>query len=72
MLCAIFDRVVETIFNLEFLFIIFVHCLHLEYPSYDESYESNEEEYDKLGSESGTGGTFGIVFGGLLRGVVLP
>ena len=55
-----------------FFLLLFVHCLHLEYPSYDESYESDEEEYDKLGSESGSAGTFDTVFGGLLRGVGLP
>ena len=52
--------------------LLFLHFINLEYPSYDDSYESDEEQYDKLGSESGPGGTFGIVFGGLLRGVGLP
>ena len=55
-----------------FFVLFFVHCLHLEYPSSDESYESDEEEYDKLGSEYGSSGTFDTVFGELLRGVGLP
>ena len=34
--------------------------------------ESDEEESEKLGSESGLSGTFGTRFGGLSRGSVLP
>ena len=38
----------------------------------DESDEYEKEESDKLGSESGSAGTFGVGFGGLLRGVGFP
>ena len=34
--------------------------------------EYDKEEYDELGSESGSDGKFGTVLGGLLRGVGLP
>ena len=34
--------------------------------------ESNKEESNKLGSESGSAGKFGTGLGGLLRGVELP
>ena len=37
--------------------------------SYYESDESDKEEYDKLGSESGSTGKYGTGSGGLLRGL---
>ena len=40
--------------------------------SADESDDCDEEEYDKLGSESRSAGTFSAGFGGLLRGVGFP
>ena len=51
-----------------FLF-FFARPLHLEYSPTDESDEFDEEESDKLGSESRSYGTFGTVLVGLLRGV---
>ena len=50
----------------------FIRCLPLEYLSYDQSDETDKEESDKLGCESGSAGTFVTVLGGLLHGVVLP
>ena len=38
----------------------------------DESDYSDEEEYDRLGSESGSAGTFGTGLGGLPRGLGFP
>ena len=43
----------------------------LEYLSCNESDELGEEESDRLGSESGSAGIFGTVFGGLLHGIGL-
>ena len=37
----------------------------------DDSDEPDEEESEKLGSESGSAGTFGTRFGGLLHGIGL-
>ena len=54
-----------------FIFIIFVRCLCLEYLSSDESDESYKEEYEKLGSESGSYSMFGNGLGWLLHGVGL-
>ena len=34
--------------------------------------QSNKEEYEKIGSESGSAGTFDTRLGGLLGGVRLP
>ena len=70
-LCALFDKVVETLFTPGFLFIIFVYPIHLEYLLSDESDESDKLEYDELVSKYGSAGTFGTGLGGLLRGVGL-
>ena len=40
--------------------------------SSDESYESNKDESDEPGYESGSAGTFGTVLGGLSRGLGCP
>ena len=50
----------------------FVNHLCLEYSPSGESDESDKEESDKLGSESGSVGTFGAGFDGLLRIVGFP
>ena len=46
----------------------FERRLCLYYSSYDESDGSEEEKSGKLGSESGSDGTFSDGFGGLFRG----
>ena len=40
-----------------------------ESPVWILNHNSDKEEYDKLGSESGSAGTLGTGLGGLLRGV---
>ena len=47
-------------------------CPNLEYLDSDESNESDKEESNKLGSESGSIGTYGTGLGGLLGGVEFP
>ena len=49
--------------------LFFVRCPPLGYPESDESYESDKEESNELGSESGSYGTFSNGLGGLLYGV---
>ena len=48
-----------------------VYNLCLKHPGSDESDESDEEEFYKLGSGSGSFGTCGIGLDGLLHGVEL-
>ena len=52
--------------------LFFIHCVHLEYSSSGGKDESYKEYSDKLGSESGSAGTFGTGLGGLLRVVGFP
>ena len=54
------------------ILLFFVCRLCLEYLSSDKSDEYKEEEYEKLGSESGSAGTFGTRLGGSLSGIGLP
>ena len=54
-------------FLLWYVFILFFsRCLHLEYSPSDESDRYDEEESDKLVSESVSAGTFGTELGGFL------
>ena len=58
---------------LSYLFsLYFVRHLRLEYLYSDDSDESNEEEYDKLESESGSAGTLSTRLGWLLLDLCLP
>ena len=54
-------------FLLQHLF--FVHRPSLGYPESNDSDESNKEESDELGYESGSSGKFGTGLCGLLCGV---
>ena len=49
--------------------LFFVRYLRLEYMAYNESVESEGEESEKPGYESGSDGTCGNRLGGLLHGV---
>ena len=53
-------------------FLFFVRSLSLQYSLYNESDKSNEEEYEKIGSGSGSAGTVRNILGGLLYGIGLP
>ena len=50
----------------------FAHHLCLEYSSSDDSDESNKEEFDELGYESRSTGTFSTGLSGLLCGEGFP
>ena len=54
-----------------FFSFIFIHSFCLEYSSNDEPDESNKEEYEKIGSKSGSAVTFGNRLSGLLLCVEL-
>ena len=51
------------LFTPELFLLFFVPCLHLEYPSSDESDISDKEESDEPGSEYRSAGTFGTILG---------
>ena len=54
------------------LFLLFFICHpHLFYSLSDELDDSDVEEYDNIGSESGSAGMLGTGLVGVLRGVVL-
>ena len=59
-------------FTLAFLFIVFACRLRLYHSPSDESEESDKEESEKLGYESGSVGMFGAGFGSFSRDVGLP
>ena len=50
----------------------FERCICLDYLSSDESDVSDKEEYDELGSKSGSAGKFVNGLGGFFCGVVFP
>ena len=56
----------------QFFLFSFIHRICLEYSPSDESDGYDIGEFDKLGSESGSAGTFITGFGGLLHGVGFP
>ena len=55
-----------------FILILFVRTPRLLYPLYDDSDDSYKEEYEKLGPESGSNGTYGTRLSGFLRCTGLP
>ena len=55
---------------LRHFFFFFVSCIHVEYLSSDESDEYGKKEYEEVGFESGSAGTFSTRLGDLLRGII--